>query len=394
MFETIPEPWASQKMALYILGAGFSVAAGLPLADDLWKEVCRRALLMTGRAEKFYEDLDAYIEFKERCEGTKLTREAVSFEEFLGFLDVEHYLGLRGSDTWSADGNESQVIVKTLIGQILTERMPKVSAIPHLYLEFVRKLKPWDRIITFNYDTLLEQTCEATGIPFRLAPQRYAEVSKGGGIVDMSDSASDEIVILKLHGSIDWFDRKHYRLRQESAHRDGFTDYVPDDPIFNSSKKLQIKPLMEGPRFCDDPLREVYRLCDLERFYANPPFFLATPTLIAPSTAKIVYSQQFGEFWRGMGRDGGHGFRMVIIGYSLPLHDDYARQVIYRLVTNYQDIPAERVDSRRQKEPLIMVDLCKDSAHKQDLQKRYGFIDWSRTRTFFDGFNEDFIAVL
>ena len=319
------------------------MAAGLPLADELWKEVCRRALLMNGRAEKFGEDLDAYIEFKERCKGVKLTRETVNFEDFLGFLDIEHYLGLRGSDTWSEDGNESQIIVKTLIGQILTERTPHI--IPPVYLEFVKKLRPSDRIITFNYDTLLEQACETVGIPFRLVPQKYLQALESGGIVDISDEASNEIVILKLHGSIDWFDKKPYRLRKEQALRDGFADYVPDDPIFNSSQKLQIKPLVDGQQPHDNLLREVHRLMELKRFYTNPPFFLSTPTLIAPSTAKVVYAQKFGEFWRGMGRDGGHGFRMVIIGYSLPSHDDYAQQVIYRLVTNYQDIPAERVDS-------------------------------------------------
>lgn len=85
---------------------------------------------MKGRASLFREDLDAYIEFKKRCQGVLLSKDEVNFEEFLGFLDVEHYLGLRGKDTWSDDGNESQVLVKTLIGQILTEKMPNAKTIP------------------------------------------------------------------------------------------------------------------------------------------------------------------------------------------------------------------------------------------------------------------------
>lgn len=94
------------------------------LANELWPEVCRRALRLTGRAEKFREDLDDYIELRQRTDGRQLSRDEVDFEEFLGFLDIEHHLGLRGSDTWSSDGNESQVIVKPLIAQVLTERMP------------------------------------------------------------------------------------------------------------------------------------------------------------------------------------------------------------------------------------------------------------------------------
>src|SRR5262249_40253418 len=171
------EPWWSRRHALYILGAGFSAAAGLPLADELWREVCRRAMPLTGRLGQFREDLDYYIEFKECCDGVKLSREDVNFEEFLGFLDVEHHLLLRGKDTWSDDGNESQLIVKTLIGQILTERTPQGNAIPQLYLDFADKLQPGDRVITFNYDILLERACEAVFKPYRLALMRYADVN-------------------------------------------------------------------------------------------------------------------------------------------------------------------------------------------------------------------------
>ena len=54
----------------------------------------------------------------------------------MGFLDVEHFLGLRGSDTWSDDGNEGTVVAKTLIGQILADCLDRLNAIPELYLKF------------------------------------------------------------------------------------------------------------------------------------------------------------------------------------------------------------------------------------------------------------------
>jgi len=110
-----------KKYRIIILGAGFSKPAGLPLANELWAEILRRSGSLWGRAEKFLEDLDDYIQFRRDCDGIELTRETVNFEEFLGFLDIEHYLGLRGSDTWSRDGNEGQVVVKTLIGEILID---------------------------------------------------------------------------------------------------------------------------------------------------------------------------------------------------------------------------------------------------------------------------------
>jgi hypothetical protein len=69
------------------------------------------------------DDLASYVEFKKECDGVSLQPDEVMFEEFLGYLDVEHFLGLRGKETWSKEGNETQVIVKTLICQILTEYM-------------------------------------------------------------------------------------------------------------------------------------------------------------------------------------------------------------------------------------------------------------------------------
>jgi len=103
---------------------------------------------------QFRQDLEEFIKFKAECDGVQLDPNQVNYEEFLGYLDIEYHLGLRGSDTWSDDGNEAQVVAKTLIGQVIAERMPSKKAIPQLYLNFVRKLQPGDKILTFNYDVL------------------------------------------------------------------------------------------------------------------------------------------------------------------------------------------------------------------------------------------------
>src|SRR5215469_5316018 len=104
---------ADPNLSVYVLGAGFSAAAGLPLGNKLWKEIYGRAMYMASdpndRASQFLDDLKSYIEFKKECEGVSLRPEEVMFEEFLGYLDVEHFLGLRGSETWSKEGNETQV---------------------------------------------------------------------------------------------------------------------------------------------------------------------------------------------------------------------------------------------------------------------------------------------
>jgi hypothetical protein len=388
------DPAETPNLSVYVLGAGFSAAAGLPLGNNLWKEIYRRASLMANnpndRSSQFLDDLTAYIEFKKECEGISLRPEEVMFEEFLGYLDVEHFLGLRGSETWSTEGNETQIIVKTLIGQILTEFMP--LKIPELYLKFARKLKPSDIVLTFNYDPLLEYACEAVGTPYRLVQERYRQVYlRGGALIDTSRK---EVIILKLHGSIDWFDRRPYRERLEEAERDGYSSHHLTDPIFNTRQNWHLAPLIDGPRQDDEPLREVYRLRDLKAFYSDPPLFLSTPLLLTPSTTKVLYAQRFRDLWWGLGFVGIHNFRMVIVGYSLPEHDEYARQAMYRLVKNYQDIPYEPSWTTKRKEPLVLVDRRRTDIEINDYRRRYSFVNWENTRTHFEGFDADFIEGL
>jgi hypothetical protein len=99
------------------------------------------------------------------------------------------------------------------------------------------------------------------------------------------------------------------------------------------------------------------------------------------------------EFWGEIGRDGLANLGMAIVGYSLPLHDDYARQVIYRLVKNYQS-PHWREVLGRAKTPLVLVDYRQSEPALNTLRERYRFVDWSNTRCCFDGFNDDVLPLL
>jgi SIR2-like domain len=367
-----------RPFAIYILGAGFSKPAGLPLATELWREVYRRAAPLTGSMAQFREDLEDFIKFKAECDGKQLSLDQVNYEEFLGYLDIEYHLGLRGSHTWSEDGNEAQVVAKTLIGQVIAERMPSKKAIPQLYLNFVRKLQPGDRILTFNYDVLLEHALEVAGVPFRLFHLRqYPD-----GLLDWS--SADEVVVYKLHGSIDWFDRHSYTNREADWKAHGLAER-PDDPIFNGPLKLKITPLIDGASDAEDPLREIYRVMDFQRFYSDPPWFLAVPKIINPSTAKVIFARQFRFFW-GLGTFGGSQHKFNIIGFSMSEHDEYARQVIYRLVKNYLTI--NDYDPPRPKDPIRLVDYRRDESSRSQLLKRYAFLDPAKSEFLLDGFDE------
>ena len=252
----------------------------------------------------------------------------------MGFLDVEHFLGLRGSDTWSDDGNEGTVVAKTLIGQILADCLDRLNAIPELYLRFALRLQAKDVVITFNYDTLLERALDVVKKPYRLFPTRYASVHQYSAIVG---DDRDEVIVLKMHGSVDWFDRKRFEIAKLTHEQ--LEAPPPRDIVFSHADELRVRPVVDGPRFDNDPLRTIYRVGNLTALYTKSIMFSATPRILSPSPTKIAYAKQIGDFWDGMGRVGAFNFGMAIIGFSLPAQDEYARQIIYSLVTNYHCCP-------------------------------------------------------
>ncbi|MBN4054206.1 SIR2 family protein [Nitrospira defluvii] len=379
-----------KKYRIIILGAGFSKAASFPLAAELWNEVRKRACSLEGRAEKFHEDLKTYLDYKRDCDGVAISEEQVNFEEFLGFLDIEHFLGLRGSDTWSTDGNEGTLVVKTLIAGILTELSPRPDAIPRLYLEFAKALQPDDIVLTFNYDVLLESALEAVGKPYRLFPTRYESVNETYAVVDDSRG---EVVVLKLHGSIDWFDRGSY-VDRERLQREAGLSTAPIDPVFNSSKPLGLTKILDGPWHDDDPLNQMFRVRNIKALKHSNYMFSVTPWMLAPSTFKILNASKIRNFWHGLGQARAFNFGLAIVGYSLPPQDDYAQQVIYSLVTNYQrNYPNEEVFAMK-KSPLVIVNLCKSAEQLKTTADRYRFVNWEKAILYKGGFDNKSLALI
>jgi hypothetical protein len=342
---------------------------------------------LQGRARRFDDDLEDYLRYKEECFGLKIAADEVDFEDFMRFLDIEHFLGMRGSDTWSRSGNEATVVVKTLIGQILTERTPPPDRIPDLYLKFASGPEPNDYVLTFNYDVLLERALDAVRKPYRLFPSRYRSILNTTAI---ADDSKDEIVLLKLHGSLDWFDRTDYACLEDQRRQAGLGGRPPD-PVFAHENKLGVTKLLDGSRFPADPLDQMYRVRHIDALYPKPILFSATPWLLAPSPVKLLYADTLREFWHGIGNAGILNFGLSIIGYSLPSQDEYARQVLHAIVTNYQRAHWDDGIAGLKKQPLVIVDRCRDAQAVADFKLRYRFINWDRAILCPGGLDDDAI---
>lgn len=71
----------------------------------------------------------------------------------------------------------------------------------------------------------------------------------------------------------------------------------------------------------------------------------------------------------------------------MPDYDDYACQTIYKVARNYQQYEPDFELDGRTKQPIRILDFRPKDNEKEDLQKRYQFMnkDVSRTQYWYKG---------
>jgi len=373
---------------IFILGAGFSRPAGLPLASQLYPAV--RALIegRHGTDTKFDRDLDYYLRYCDDCGITGQTKDALDLELFMSYLDIEHYLELRGSDTWSREGNESQLMIRRAIGKVIHDGTPAADKLPGYYYKFAEMLSPRDIVLTFNYDLVLEAALTQVGKRFRRYPHRFTSVNEYGGTLD---SDTEEVVLLKLHGSLDWFDDSQFLESRRSLQAKGL-DKTGLHSVFDDPKRYGVKPLVEGMLPPNDPLVHLHAIQDVSRYYSQDGGFNA-PFILSPSHVKFVYASPIMSLWNGIGRAGGYNLGVSVVGFSLPPHDEYIRIGLHQMLNNYAswwDSPMLGV----LKDYARFIDYKPEQADQNAYIERYRFAGADRSRFFFNGFGPDALEFL
>ncbi len=378
---------------LFVVGAGFSRHAGLPLGGELASEVIQKSkdIVFKGQRGILYDnilsrDLERFMGYKKDTQGITLSEEGIDLEEFITFLDIEHFLGFKGSDIYSEEADRSQQIVKNLIALIILERQKNISEEQRKpYDDFASRLKPHDFVITFNYDTILEESLDRVGVPYRLVSDRYESVSAfgGSGVLQQDEK---EVVILKVHGSIDWFDIEPWNRSEAFWARQPEPRHRNYHPIFSNLDVFNPLPIISEPFLENSQLRRVRRVTNLEEYFRVTDYVLQAPLMLAPSHQKLLYSNPLKEFWRGIKSAGGLSQILGIIGFSLPAHDQHAVQALYEIIGNFQYVDSGELFK---KEPLRFVDWCPSEESRCSLKERYCFADWERTELKPDGFDLD-----
>ena len=83
-----------------------------------------------------------------------------------------------------------------------------------------------------------------------------------------------------------------------------------------------------------------------------------------------------------------------IIGFSLPLHDDYLRICLYRVISNFQGASWDQPLLDWYKNHVKIVDYRTDQKGKDELLDRNRFIDFEKADVYTDGFSTDAVKFI
>jgi len=375
---------------LYIIGAGFSKEAKLPLGKEFFNLILDKAknkYLPDG--SNLYRnilkpDIENFLDYinSTKFKSLPIKEDQINFEEFISFLDIEHFLRLRGSDQWSDIGNRSQILIRNLIADILNYRLSLVTNTEfELYKSFLKRLEPNDYITTFNYDNLIENCLDDLRKNYRLFPYRSEP--------DGSSFINDEIVILKMHGSIDWFDISGFEnsIKYAAINKDYS---IPKHTIFSNPKIFQPTKIIDNSYIGDEYLKKIYKVKNLNEYFKKTSLVIEAPLIVSPSFSKVLYLNPLKEFWNGFNNEGLTNRKVVIIGFSLSAHDEYLKQPIYKLIYNFKNYERDHYKKSR----LKIIDLAENNKEIKNFKKRYSFVNWRRADCYFNGFNKESIEMI
>jgi hypothetical protein len=187
--EPLPKEWRWELGAIervYLVGAGASVHYGLPTLKTLaWELVesldkADRSILLTAIRESF--------------PGTEMTsvNQSVDYEELLNRLnpDALAYLGLTGVSPPESPRRRAAFVALQGLHDFIVDRCRKVAHQTGPFDALVKAADARSIIVSFNWDVLLELAVLRAGREYSYLPPGLA---------------ADGVLLLKPHGSINWF---------------------------------------------------------------------------------------------------------------------------------------------------------------------------------------------
>jgi hypothetical protein len=339
---------------VFIIGAGFSVPAGLPATKDLLTLLHSKAseqeyytsvgLCEFGQAEMLLDELKYYYPLlgltHKKLKSSKVTQK-INIEQFLSFISADSAF-LYSGGKFNEHGSKFLAFLKIWLGEIFFEKQNELfKKMPSFYSEFVKKLNK-SLIITFNWDLLIETLFEEQGIDFRYQLN-----------ADDFDKRKNSVPLLKLHGSIDWFSRNYSYLNS--------LDFEQETGIGSSFEKIM---RLKG---------------DLNVHYNN----YLSPWIVIPNFDKLNQLREYGDLWDSPWRYLDDKLEVIFIGFSFRKDDFHTRAFLY---------PKLVYGSRKGQFKVKVIDLAKNEADRIRIKNRFKGI--KDCEFWFEGFNKKSIEFI
>ncbi|MGB0895809.1 MAG: SIR2 family protein [Flavobacteriaceae bacterium] len=333
---------------VFVIGAGFSFPAGMPLTNGLLKLIHKKASekdyydskgkVKMGQAEVLLSKLQYYYPMlnitHEKISNGEINE--INIEEFLSFIAAESTF-LSSGEKFNEHGSKFLAFMKQWLGEIIHEEQFNIfNQIPEFYKSFVNQIND-SLVITFNWDTLLENLFNKQNIKYRNQLN-----------VDDSDfdNRKKSIPLLKLHGSIDWF-----RSTKE-----------------NKSNKDEFESLGYG-------FGNIHRCVgSLKHQYAK----YNSPWIIIPNFDKLNQLKDYGELWETPERYFNDNLEIIFIGFSLRKDDFHTRAFMYPKLVN---------GSKNGQYRVKVIDFAENTLKEQEIKNR--FLGIENCQFWFKGFNKE-----
>jgi len=341
------------EKTVFIVGAGFSANAGLPLQSEFTEIFLRANSYTTGKSK----DLMPFLgEFVEKTFGFEADHDLSSYpelEDVFTLLDLSantgHHLGAHYSP------RDLRMLRRMLLSRTIHmlntayyagKSKPKPER--KRFLEFLKGLSAErHQFVSLNWDTVLEGGLDEVS---SLCTPMYSSEIRLGFIEDdelipkPTPAKSDRLLIAKMHGSINW-------LYCDCCRR---THAVPFDQV--SRLGSQVLQSDEGEKLYGNKARP-----RLSCPYCSVDLSVRLATF---SFQKALRTPMFESSWLGAEKALRDAKKWVFIGYSLPAADFEFKYLLKR-VQLARAIPPELTVVTKAPDPV-------DSAALRSYRKFFG----------------------
>ena len=299
----MPAPTPARERDVYFIGAGTSCALGLPNTAMLLDGV----LDLAQRSPRWQrEGLEGRLQRAFRFFYPEAVHEGYKPEVVDFFSALRTYLDVgTGLPGGFADAPHLYRSLKAAIAYLLVEKTRKCNAVLRGRPPFLEEaVQVGNVVITSNWDVLVERYADLHGIPVRLR-----------GVGD-----DDELVLLKLHGSIDWCLGQHMT-------RTASTDLYAtlNERLFGVR---QYRPAIPSKRARQD---QAIRMRALERWtsgWSRIRSRASEPYMVTMARGKGGDLGPLRPVWRDAYGALSRARRLDIVGYSIPPDDIEIRTLL------------------------------------------------------------------